>query len=233
VSVFGLDKTIAGVDLFSGPGGLTLGLKKAGVHPICSVEISEDAVATYRNHTSDCEHHCADIRTVDFSRYRGSADILYGGPPCQPFSTGGLRQGKSDRRDMIPAFLAAVDATRPAVVLMENVPGLLVQDRRPYFNRALEELCHLGYRPTWRLLSAADYGVPQKRRRVFIVAFRDRVFRFPKPTHGPDGVRSYVTAGSVVKAEPYGEPPKCPVWYAPNVDIRPSPYAGHQLHQGL
>ena len=220
------------VDLFSGPGGLTLGLKRAGVIPICSVERNKDAVATYKLHTPGIEHHADDIRSVDLGRYRGQADLLYGGPPCQPFSTGGLRKGSKDERDMIPAFLAAVAGVQPKVVLMENVPGLLVQSRRHYLDKLLADLTALGYQPSWRVLLAADYGVPQKRRRLFIVAFRDHTFWFPKPTHGPGGSKPHVAAGTILKHEPYGEPNNCLVSYAPDIDIRPSPYAGHVYKGG-
>ena len=75
-----------GIDLFSGPGGLTLGFKRAGIMPLCAVEIRRDAVDTYSTHTPDVEHHCADIREVSLSHYQGKVDVLYGGPPCQPFS---------------------------------------------------------------------------------------------------------------------------------------------------
>ncbi|MDP9173672.1 MAG: DNA cytosine methyltransferase [Planctomycetota bacterium] len=222
------------VDLFSGPGGLTLGLKAGGIRPIASVEWNKDAVATYKSHTPDSEHHCGDIRQVDLSRYRGAADIVFGGPPCQPFSTGGLRKGNDDERNMIPPFLAAVETINPAAVLMENVPGMLVKHRRYYFESILKHLVDLGYRPTWRLLNSADYGIPQKRRRVFIVAFKNKdiVFRFPRPTHGTEVGQPHVPASAFVNNEPLGEPARSPVCYAPIIDIRPSPYAGHVYKGG-
>ena len=222
------------IDLFSGPGGLTLGLKSAGIQPIAGVEWNKDAVATYRTHTPDSEHHCGDIRTVDFTRYSGAVDIVFGGPPCQPFSTGGLRKGTGDERNMIPAFLAAVETIKPAVVLMENVPGMLVPSRKHYFDSILREFSDRGYSTTWRLLNSADYGVPQKRRRVFIVAFKDKgiVFRFPRPTHGADIGVPHVATSTVVKHEPLGVPARSAVCYAPVVDIRPNPYAGHVYKGG-
>lgn len=221
-----------GIDLFSGPGGLALGLKEAGIEPICAVEWNRDAIATYRQHTPDAEHHCADIRDVSFARFRGAADVVYGGPPCQPFSTGGLRHADGDARDMLPAFLAAVDTVSPRAVLMENVPGLAVKSRRHNLERVLASLDSQGYRVTWTILNAADFGVPQSRRRLFIVGMKDRAFRFPAPTHGEGASWPHVPASAIVRNESYGEPAKSPVFYAPVVDIRRSPYAGHVYKGG-
>lgn len=214
------------IDLFSGPGGLTLGMKRAGIFPIAGAEFVADAWATYRRHTPDSEHHLSDVRAVDFGRYSGSVDIVYGGPPCQPFSYGGLRKAHRDERDMFPSFLHVVAATSPHAVLIENVPGLLTAKTRPYFLSILQSLRELGYIVSWRLLNSADYGVPQKRRRVFIVGTKDRAFRFPKPTHGPSTSFPHVASGNFIGVEPIGDAPNSLVYYAPVVDLRKSPYAG-------
>jgi len=228
----GSSPEIQAVDLFSGPGGLTLGMKAAGITPLCSVELRPDAVATYKSHTPDCDHYCRDIREVDLKKYRGAAALLYGGPPCQPFSTGGLRKGSKDTRDMLPAFLAAVETVVPDAVVMENVPGLIVQSRIHYLHDALASLRRMGYLPSWRILNASHYGVPQNRRRLFVVALKTRVFCFPKPTHGPDASLPLVPTSAVVSlTAPLGNPPDCPVVYAKYPDLRPSPYAG-QVYNG-
>jgi DNA (cytosine-5)-methyltransferase 1 len=220
------------IDLFSGAGGLTLGLKEAGINPLAAVELRREAINTYKKHTPEAEHFCTDIRDVSFKKYRGAAQIVFGGPPCQPFSTGGLRKGARDSRNMIPAFLAAVEAVQPDVVLMENVPGLTVASRIHYLHDTLASIRKLGYQVTYRVLNAAHYGVPQKRRRLFVVGMRDRVFWFPKPTHGPECARPLVPTSTVVQlSQPLGEPPECPVVYARYPDPRPSPYAG-QLYNG-
>lgn len=221
------------IDLFSGPGGLTLGMKAAGVDPICSVEVRRDAVETYKKHTPEADHHCCDIRNVDFTRYRGAARLLYGGPPCQPFSTGGLRKGSNDSRDMLPAFLATVETVKPEAVLIENVPGLVVASRIHYLHGVLDNLRRLGYTPAWRVLNASHYGVPQNRKRLFVVGLRNRTFWFPKPTHGQDADNPLLPVSSVVDStRPLGEPPECPVVYAKYPDLRPSPYAGHVYNGG-
>jgi DNA (cytosine-5)-methyltransferase 1 len=221
------------IDLFSGPGGLSIGMKKAGIKPIVAVEDNRDAVETYAGHTPEADHHCADIRGLSFERYRGKVDVVYGGPPCQPFSTGGLRRGRGDARNMFPEFCRVLQETRPAAFLCENVPGLATRHRLHYLAAILCEFDGLGYRVAWQVLSAADYGVPQKRPRLFIVGMRGREFWFPRPTHGPEGKLPQVASGTIVsKEEPLGEPPDCPVVYAKDPDPRPSPYAGHVYNGG-
>jgi DNA (cytosine-5)-methyltransferase 1 len=221
------------IDLFSGPGGLTLGMKSAGFGPVVSVEKRRDAVETYSMHTPEAAHFCSDIRSISFDKYRGKVDLVFGGPPCQPFSTGGLRRGTADARNMFPEFLRVLKETRPAAFLAENVPGLATSHRLQYLTQLLQEFEALGYKVSWQVVLAADYGVPQKRRRLIIVGMRDSEFWFPRPTHGPLGIQPYVPSSTVVsKASPLGEPPECPVVYAKYPDPRRSPYAGHVYNGG-
>jgi DNA (cytosine-5)-methyltransferase 1 len=226
-------RTMLAIDLFSGPGGLSLGMKKAGIETIVSIEKSRDAVVTYSNHTPEAEHYCCDIRRLSFERYKGRVDVVFGGPPCQPFSTGGLRRGRSDERDMFPEFYRALREIRPGAFLCENVPGLATSHRRRYLAGILQQFEMLGYHVTWQVVSAADYGVPQKRRRLIIVGMRDGEFWFPRPTHGPQADQPHVASGTIVfKDRPLGEPPDCPVVYAKYPDPRLSPYAGHVYNGG-
>lgn len=221
------------LDLFSGPGGLSLGMKGAGIDAVASVEKNKDAMATYDAHTPGAEHFCSDIRKVPFERFRGKVNVIFGGPPCQPFSTGGLRQGIADGRNMFPEFLRALKEVRPDAFLAENVPGLATISRRHYLAELLHQFECAGYNVVWRLVSAADYGVPQKRRRLIIVGMRNGSYWFPKPTHGPTTDVAYRPSGSVIdKAVPLGEPPDCPVVYAKYPDPRRSPYAGHVYNGG-
>ena len=220
------------IDLFSGPGGMTLGMKQVGWEPIASVEKRRDAVDTYSAHTPEPDHYCDDIRNVSFSKYRGKADLVFGGPPCQPFSTGGLRRGTSDTRNMMPAYISVIEEVQPRAFLIENVPGLVTKARIGYLTEVLRDLSNLGYRLSWTVLLAADFGVPQKRKRLFIVGMRDAEFWFPKPTHGPKTAYPHVPSKSVIsKSQPNGEPPNCPVVFAKYPDPRRSPYAG-QVYNG-
>lgn len=133
---------------------------------------------------------------------------------------------------MLPAFLAAVEAVEPQAILMENVPGLVVPTRIHYLHELVQNLRSLGYYSSWRVLTASHYGVPQNRRRLFVIGLRCKPFWFPKPTHGPGTSQALVPASSVLSLDaPIGEPPACPVVYAKYPDLRPSPYAG-QLYNG-
>ncbi|MGR3542374.1 MAG: DNA cytosine methyltransferase [Hasllibacter sp.] len=221
-----------GLDLFSGPGGMTLGFKRAGITPVACVERRKDAVDTFAAHTGEAEHFCGDIRKLDFERYAGSIDLVYGGPPCQPFSTGGLRRAADDPRDMFPQFIRAVSQARPSAFVAENVVGLTTRGRIGYLTEILQELEGLGFSVSWRVLNAADYGIPQKRRRLFIVGLRDGMFWFPNPTHGPGTDRKHKASGELIGHDPIGEPPECPVVFAKYPDPRRSPYAGHVYNGG-
>lgn len=157
-----------------------------------------------------------DVRDFDYSPFAESIDLVAGGPPCQPFSLGGKHKGHQDERDMFPEAARAVKELRPRAFIVENVKGLLRQSFASYFNYIVLRLTypelsikkgeewerHLGrlethhtsrrrleglaYQVVYRLVNAADYGVPQKRERVVIVGFRNdqrQGWSFPEPTH--------------------------------------------------
>jgi DNA (cytosine-5)-methyltransferase 1 len=133
---------------------------------------------------------------------------------------------------MVPQFVRAISEVRPQAFVMENVPGLVTSKYRSYFDWVLQELEDVGYSCAWKVLNAADYGVPQSRKRVIIVGLRQGGFRFPAPTHGPDGNKPYIKSSDILANEPLGEPAKSPVMYAPIVDLRPNPYHGHVYKGG-
>ncbi len=220
------------IDLFSGAGGLSLGLKRAGYEVQACVEINRDAMNTYALHEPGTIHFNQDVRTISFEKFRGAIDVVSGGPPCQPFSVGGLRKAAEDSRDMLPEFVRCLKEVQPAAFIMENVPGLMLKHTRPYFDWVLAQLSAAGYLLNWAVLNAADYGIPQKRRRLFILGSRKCHLRFPAPTHGPGTNMDHVGALEVLGLTPIGEAPKCPVKYARSPDLRPSPYAGHVYNGG-
>lgn len=211
---------------------MTIGFKRAGIIPLACVEHRRDAVVTYSGHTPAAEHFCTDIRRLSFTRYAGKIDVVYGGPPCQPFSTGGLRRATADTRNMFPEFARVLREVRPEAFVAENVQGLTTRNSIGYLASLIAEFEAMGYNVSWRVLHAADYGVSQKRRRLFIVGFRRGNFRFPKPTHGPTTGKAYVASGSLISHDPIGEPPECPVVFARFPDPRKSPYAGHVYNGG-
>ncbi len=220
------------IDLFSGPGGLSLGLRRSGLNVIANVELNRDAMETYASHEANAIHFNEDVRGVSFSQFRGKVDIVVGGPPCQPFSIGGLRKGKADERDMIPEFIRCLTEIQPEAFLMENVPGLIYKKSRPYFDLVLAQLSQCGYRLNWAVLNSADYGVPQKRKRLIVMGARSIQLRFPMPSHGPGTDMPHVGALDALGEQAIGESPNCPVKFAKYPDLRPSPYAGHVYNGG-
>lgn len=175
------------LDLFAGCGGLALGFEASGFETI-GYELSESYATTYN---ANLRGSCKVARiTTDF--LLPAASVIVGGPPCQPFSVGGKREADQDQRDGFPALLAAIEREKPELALIENVPGLLVGRRRDYFDQTAAVLEQMGYVVEHRLLNAADFGVPQNRRRVFLVAHHGG-FEFPKATH-----EEPITAGRAI-----------------------------------
>lgn len=220
------------IDLFASAGGMTLGLARAGIRTICAVERDPIRVATFCRHAPGADIVVGDIRSVDLSPYRKKTDILCGGPPCQPFSSGGLRKAGADERDMIPAFLKALKEVRPTAFIMENVPGLVAADRFEYFLAVLKETEALGFQTTWQIINAAEYGVPQKRRRLFLIGMRGMKFLFPMPTHGPGAKNPFVAVKDVLPPVQIGKPNSSIVVFAKVPDLRPSPFDGHIFNGG-
>ncbi len=222
------------IDLFSGAGGLSLGLSQAGFVIRAAVECDADTCETYAAAHRRTDLCSADIRATSFRQYRG-IDLIAGGPPCQPFSSGGKRLGDADDRDLLPSFIKVIEEVRPRAFLMENVPGLSAVGRSDYFAAVLSELAELRYTISSAVLNAADYGVPQKRRRLFVVGLLDskKPYMFPVPSHGPMGRRPHINAGSILDPNScLGEPNPSIVVYAKRPDLRPSPYDGHLFNGG-
>jgi DNA (cytosine-5)-methyltransferase 1 len=163
------------LDLFAGCGGLALGFEAVGFRTV-GYELSEPAAGSYE---ANLLGRCV-VDTLHVGSALPSASVIIGGPPCQPFSNGGKRQASRDERNGIPAFLDAVDRLEPELAIIENVRGLMMGDRRSYFLRTLRRLQRFGYIVETLDLNAAEYGVPQRRRRVFIVAHRGG-FKAPPP----------------------------------------------------
>ena len=176
------------LDLFAGCGGLALGLECAGFGTE-GVEMNEAAAETYR------ENLHGSCKTAELSvgfEYPHDVAVVVGGPPCQPFSVGGLQAGPRDSRDGFPIFLDAVERLNPKVALFENVRGMLFRNRR-YFDQILEELRTLGYTVGWRILDAWEFGAPQHRERLIVVASKV-AWEWPIPL----AARERFTAGDAV-----------------------------------
>lgn len=161
------------LDLFAGCGGLSLGFEAAGFKTI-GYEMNPDAAATYN---ANLKGTCfVEKLTLDFDY--PDAQIVIGGPPCQPFSVGGNQNGINDSRNGFPFFVDAIKKVKPKVFLFENVRGLLYSNKW-YFELIVEELEGLGYKIDFKLLNAVNYGVPQNRERLFVIGHNSE-FSFPE-----------------------------------------------------
>jgi len=219
------------IDLFSGAGGLSLGLKMAGWDVRIAVEYLPTAVETHRKNMPEVVHLCNDIRDIKFQEYSGTVDLVAGGPPCQPFSVSGKQLGKLDVRDMVPEFVRVVEEIRPKAFLMENVQGLTSSRFMPYLEERIDDLKSLGYEVYWQVLNAADYGVPQNRKRLFVIGVPPKTkFEFPKPTHGPKGKHRYCTVADALLNCTVSDSNRAKVVYAKNPVLRRSAFAGMLLN---
>lgn len=195
------------VDLFAGAGGFSLAARKAELTVRLAVELKKHAASTYRDNlcAAGPEPHLieGDIRQIDPHKLAKSAfadgqpcDLILGGPPCQGFSAHRLNNAGVDdvRNDLIHVYFDFVRAFSPTAFLMENVPGMLWPRHRPALDRFYREGREAGYDVKAAVvLDARDYGVPQRRKRVFILGCRrdvDAVLAWPPaPTHGSEAKR--------------------------------------------
>ncbi len=213
------------ISLFSGAGGLDLGVEQAGFRTAAAVEINHDAADTMEKNFPDLEsgvirRSILELSTRDILRAAGlkgreRPELLIGGPPCTPFSKSGFwlewkRNGLDPDASLLQAYTRVLAEARPRAFVLENVYALTYQNRasRPAFERLLREIEEAGYRYVWRVLNAADHGVPQLRPRLFVVGVpkRNRLPELPEPEYGGswerrsvgDPARAHVTAGDAL-----------------------------------
>ncbi len=181
------------IDLFAGCGGLTSGLRAAGFDVLAAIENDPDAAATYRANHPKVKLYEMDVHLISPARLLRSLklskgqtlDLIAGCPPCQGFTRLTESSGRRDRRNgLVRQFLRFVRAIRPKVCMLENVPGLpTTRKGRRYFNELRRGLESAGYRVSYDIVELADYGVPQFRKRLVLLAARDEVLPIPAATH--------------------------------------------------
>ncbi|MFD8739863.1 DNA (cytosine-5-)-methyltransferase [Streptomyces sp. NPDC059618] len=178
-------------DLFCGAGGLSEGFREAGFDIVFGLDKDADSMATYAKNHPDArtlQGSISDYSPSELAEIIGPVDVIIGGPSCQGFSTAGRRSGwvrsQDERNRLWEHMLGLVEETKPSAFLMENVPGLVMWKEGQFGHKILKAFKRLGYKVEMQILLAADYGVPQRRRRLFIVGIRDgKQFQFPEPTH--------------------------------------------------
>jgi DNA (cytosine-5)-methyltransferase 1 len=187
---------LTAVDLFSGAGGISLGLEMAGYDVLLANDWDPASAATFRRNFPGVAMVEGDIREIGASQLMGQAglrpgdlDLLIGGPPCQGFSIIGARVVHDSRNDLFRDFLRIGAALRPKCLLIENVPGMATLAKGAPFQEILQGYGQLGYTVSCAELLAAQYGVPQMRWRMVIIGFRKDLgipagVGFPRPTHG-------------------------------------------------
>lgn len=183
------------IEICAGAGGQALGLSEAGFEHVALVEYEKDYCAVLKRNRPDWNVVCADVKDFSGVPYKNQIDLLAGGVPCPPFSVAGKQLGKLDERDLFPEALRLVSEINPKAVMLENVRGFLDSKFDDYRNKILDEMESLGYHVHIKLLNASDYGVPQLRPRIVIVAIRKDFaddFRYPPP------IEKRITVGSVL-----------------------------------
>ncbi len=181
---------LTALSLFSGGGGLDLGFSIAGYEHIASYEIipicRETLFSNLQHGDINCGPEKGDVLKIDWNKYQRKIDIVHGGPPCQPFSIAGSQQGIHDKRNMWGEFSRAVNIIQPLAFIAENVPGILAPKFKDFIKKYIFEQLS-SYSITIFAIHSADYGVPQIRKRVFFVGFKDKEqlknFIPPQPTH--------------------------------------------------
>ena len=190
-----LKKTLSAIDLFCGAGGLSLGFEEAGFNILLGLDSWSDAVATYVYNFPNAAGIVGDITKIDpidllkkQGIERNEVDVIIGGPPCQGFSLSGNRVLTDPRNSLYKHFVRFVSQIRPKAFVMENVPGLLSLFDGKVEKSVISDFQNLGYIVIDKVLFAENYGVPQKRRRVFFVGIRKDIYKgtfyYPKPQYG-------------------------------------------------
>ena len=196
------------ISLFSGCGGLDMGFKKAGYHTLLATDVWDVACKSLElNHAAD-KIICSDIRELDFLKYQNTVDVVIGGPPCPPYSqtrhylvgkVGGFQDEKAGFA--VPEYFRAISEIRPKVFLFENVDGFTFKTYKEPMEFVKNKSEELGDNITYKVVNAANYGVPQTRKRFICVGVRKDIgiFEFPEETHSEKGnLPKWVTCGEVL-----------------------------------
>jgi DNA (cytosine-5)-methyltransferase 1 len=201
---------ITAIDVFAGGGGLTVGLKRAGFNVFSAIEIEDNAYATYKANHPEVNAFKQDVKTINGEHLRqlsptGSVDLLAGCPPCQGFCSLTSKYRKEDlRNELIFEFARLVKEITPQMVMLENVPGL-IQRGKSLFDKFVNILIDIGYLISFDVLQTANFGIPQNRRRLVLLAGLGFKIPMPTPTHSNEkgsNLKPWENIRSVIKSMP-------------------------------
>ncbi len=192
------------IDLFSGCGGLSCGLEMAGHHCLLGVDANKEAIQSFAQNHHEAEVYLGDIKLLKEKKLKEllkgkKVDMVVGGPPCQGFSTVGRGEVEDERNQLFREFVRIVKITQPKVILFENVTGLVARKNQDILKKIFNYFEKLGYNMDARILSAEEFGVPEKRRRTIIMGVKGGECLFPEATHGERSQKKTVTVKEAFK----------------------------------
>lgn len=197
-------KSFTFIDLFSGCGGLSFGLEMAGHRCLLGVDVSKEAIETFAANHHEAATYLGDIKKLSDKKLRdligkNSIDMVVGGPPCQGFSTVGKGLVEDDRNKLFKEFVRIVKITKPKVILFENVTGLVAKKNERIMKQIFQYFEKLGYNMDARVLSAEEFGVPEKRRRAIIMGVKGGECLFPETSHGNRAGKKIITVKEALR----------------------------------
>lgn len=196
---------LTAVEIFAGGGGLAVGLERAGFRAVAAIEVERHAAATFKANHPDVQVFRQDVREISGAALLelggGSIDVLAACPPCQGFSSLTSKYKRDDPRNVLVSEVARLtEEISPTAVMIENVPGLANKGRL-LFDDLLRRLKRAGYVCNWEILQVADFGVPQMRRRLVLLAGKGFKIEMPETTHsrgGADGKSRWRTVREAI-----------------------------------
>jgi len=205
-------KGIRVISFFTGAGGLDLGFDLGGYDVVYATDIDAPSCETLKANLGGLLSkktivEQADIRRIDPETLPIDVDLVIGGPPCQSFSASGRRAGGAagrldDRGTLFEAYCRIIDHVKPKAFLFENVRGILGTNKGQDWEVIVDAFKKIGYRISYRILDALDYGAPQQRERMIMVGHKlDHEFLFPRPLFGPDSASGepHITSGKALE----------------------------------
>jgi DNA (cytosine-5)-methyltransferase 1 len=220
------------IEICAGAGGQAIGLERAGFEALAHVEHDRHACATLRLNRPNWNVIEGDVRDFSATEFTG-VDLVAGGVPCPPFSVAGKQLGANDERDLFPEALRLVRECKPKAVMLENVRGFLDAVFTDYRMSLKNQLKDMGYLASWHLLNASDFGVPQLRPRVVVVAIRkDLAQHFYPPMPLTDGIPTKTVGETLVDLMAANGWEHALEWAAKANEIAPTLVGGSKKHGG-